>query len=391
MNNSYKVALLLNTSRPYGRKLTEGVIRYSQLYGPWSFYLDDQFYLSRPSKSNMSYLKKWEVDGIITRDFKEASILTELGVPIITARNQGYLDSQVQIRTKDAEIGKMAFDFFRSKGVTNFGYCGFQNMPWSQRRENGYNNSVAKAGFKTHIYNSHSSKRMLHRNMEYTNIAQWLENIPKPIGILSCNDDRGYDIIECCRIARLNVPNDIAVLGVDDDNLVCNLANPKLSSVIIDIEQAGFDTASAMHKMMAGRTIPPKDIIVKPLKVAERHSTDIMAIEDDAVKEALEFIRKHSHQLIQTEDVAEAVGISRRSLESRFRKIIGHSVFVEIRRKRIEKICSLLIETDLTITKIALMLGYNDSDHIARFFKKEKNMTPKQFRNLYGFNKTHLQ
>ena len=384
MNKSYKIALLLDTSRHYGRILTEGIIRYSQLYGPWSFYIDDQFYLNWSSKNNLSYLKKWGVNGIITRDSKEANNLLELEVPIITARNHGHLNTPVQIRTADTEIGTLALKFFRNKGLKEFGFCGFANMPWSDRRQAGFASTASELNFSPQIFNSPSSNRMLHRNKEYTRLAEWLKNLPKPIGIFCCNDDRGYDVIECCRLADLKVPYDIAVLGVDNDNLVCNLSNPKLSSILVDVEQAGFQTAMALHKLMTGEKATPKDIVSQPIKVAERHSTDIMAIEDNSVKAALHFIQEQGQRLIQTEEVAAAVGISPRSLESRFRKTLGHSVFAEIRRNRVEKICKLLIETDFTITEIALMLGYNDSDHIARFFKKEKNMTPKKFRNSYS-------
>ena len=388
MNRNFKVALLLDTSRNYGRELTQGIIRYSQLYGPWSFYSDDQFYLNRPSKSNLSYLKKWGVDGIVTRDFKEAGLLLELKVPIIIARNHGHLDTAVQIRTANLDIGKMAFDFFCSKGFKDLAFCGFSNMPWSDERQSGFTLSAAKTKLKPQIFNSPSSKRMLHRNKEYTRLADWLKKLPKPIGIFCCNDDRGYDVIECCRLANIKVPYDIAVLGVDNDNLACNLSNPKLSSIYIDVESAGFETAATLHKLMSGETVENRDIIGKPVNISERHSTDIMAIEDASVKAALQFIREQDRKLIQTEDVASAVSVSRRSLESRFQKVLGHSVFAEIRRNRIEKISKLLIETDFTISEIALMLGYNDSDHIARFFKAEKNLTPKQYRNAYSLKKS---
>ncbi len=389
MNKSYKVALLLDTSRHYGRKLTEGIIRYSQLYGPWSFYIDDQFYLNWPSKNNLSYLKKWGVSGIITRDFQEANHLLELEVPIITARNHGYLETPVQIRTADSRIGFMAFNFFWNKGLKEFAFCGFSNMPWSEKRQKGYLKAAKDLVSKPEIFNSPSSNRMLQRNKEYTNLAEWLKQLPKPIGIFCCNDDRGYDVIECCRQANLKVPYEIAVLGADNDSLVCNLSNPKLSSILIDVEQAGYETATNLHKLMNGENVSDCDIIARPINISERHSTDIMAIEDISVKSALQFIQEQGQKLIQTEDVASFVGISRRSLECRFQKALGHSVFAEIRRNRIEKICKLLIDTDLAISEIALLLGYNDSDHIARFFKKEKEMTPKQFRNLHGMKK-HL-
>ena len=345
--------------------------------------------MTSTKKDDLSYLKRWGVDGIVARDFKGAISLLDLGVPIVSARNLGYLDTQVQIRTEDESIGKMAFQHFYKKGFKEFAFCGFSNMPWSMKRQAGFDQSVIQHEFATHILNTPSSGRMLRRNAEYTKLAKWLEKLPKPIGIFCCNDDRGYDIIESCHMADLKVPYDIAVLGVDNDNQICETSNPPLSSVFLSVEKAGFETASCLHKLMMGEKIDFYEIVVNPVNIIERHSTDIMAIEDESITAALQYIHEHSRKLIQAKDVSSAIGVSRRSLEGKFQLVLGHSVFHEIRRSRVETICKLLIETDMTITDIALMLGYNDSDHIARFFKKEKRITPKHFRNTYGLKKRY--
>jgi len=391
MHNSYKVALFLETSRHYGRELTNGIIRYSRLFGPWSFYRDDQFYINRASKKDLSYLKSWGVEGIITRDFKGVASLLDLDVPIITAINLGQLETHVQIRADNEFIGKLAFEYFLNKGFKEFAFCGFSNMPWSMIRQTGFDQTAHQNKFKTHTFNSPSSGRMLHRNDEYMKLAKWLKKLPKPIGLFCCNDDRGYDAIEACRIANLKVPYEIAVLGVDNDNQTCETSNPPLSSLFLGVEKAGFDAAACLHKLMMGKHVDFEEIVVSPVSIIERHSTDIMAIQDENVTNALQFIHEHSRQLIQAEEVASAVGISRRSLEKKFHYTLGHSIFEEIRRYRIETICKLLIETDMSISEIALMLGYNDSDHIARFFKKEKNITPKQFRDTYGLKKRYTE
>lgn len=389
MHKSFKVALFLETSRHYGRELTNGIIRYSRLFGPWSFYRDDQFYMNRTTKKDLSYLKRWGVNGIIARDFKGVISLLDLDVPIITARNLGHLDTHVQICTDDEKIGKLAFELFLNKGFKEFAFCGFSNMPWSMKRQAGFDQHAHQNGYKTHVFNSPSSGRMLRRNDEYTKLAKWLKKLPKPVGLFCCNDDRGYDAIESCHIAELNVPYDIAVLGVDNDNQICETSNPPLSSVHLGIDKGGYDAAACLHKMMMGEAVDFREIVVNPVNIVERHSTDRMAVQDENVSAALQYIMEHSRELIQAEDVAQAIGTSRRSLEKRFEYELGHSIFHEIRRWRVETICKLLIETELTISEIALMLGYNDSDHIARFFKKEKKATPKQFRNTYGLKKRY--
>jgi LacI family transcriptional regulator len=181
----------------------------------------------------------------------------------------------------------------------------------------------------------------------------------------------------------------VAVLGVDNDSQVCELSNPPLSSVALSVERAGFEAAAILGKLMSGKKVSVKSIVADPIEVARRHSTDTTAIDDIHVVKALQFINQNDKKLIQVSDVLRVTGCSRRSLDEKFYKYIGSTVFSEIRRVRIEKISQMLLETNLTISQIALSLGYNDSDHIARFFRQEKNMTPRAYREKFGTGKSY--
>ena len=221
--------------------------------------------------------------------------------------------------------------------------------------------------------------------MEQGLIADWLKSLPKPVGLMVCNDDRGRQITETCNAVGLNVPDEISVVGVDNDNLVCELSSPPLSSIALSVERAGYEAAELLDKLMAGKKKKTtRTITVSPTHIVTRQSTNILAIEDHEVVQAVRFIRKHPKEPIQVGDVVNVVTLSRRVLERRFRKALGRSVHDEIRRVRIEQVARMLMETNLSVSQIALDLGYPGVDHIARYFQREKGMSPLAYRKQYG-------
>jgi LacI family transcriptional regulator len=387
-----KVALFLENSRQYGRGLTWGIARYSKLYGPWTFYRDDPFYAGNRKRKDVSWIKKWGADGIITRDFEFFGQLLDLKLPVISA--SAFVDHQnenlIEIITDNIKISQLALDHFTSRCFKNFAYCGFNDMPWSIGREQCYEKILKKQGHTLHSFNS-NSVRFSNWDKEYLRMTQWLKSLPKPIGILCCNDDRGCDLIEVSKEVGLKVPYDVAVLGVDNDSQVCELSNPPLSSICLDVEGAGFQAASILDQLMSGKKVSVKRIVAEPLEVVSRQSTDTTAINDKTVVEALQFIKSNDKRLIQVVDVINAVGCSRRGLDEKFKRFLRHSVFSEIRRVRTENIARMLIETDLSISQIAFQLGYHDADHIARFFRQEKKMTPQSYRKRFSCRITALK
>ena len=385
MTNIPKVAILLESSRQYGRDLVRGIAKYSWLHGPWSFYHEDMFYNRTKRMSNdLKWIKKWGANGIITRDFKNIDKLINLGIPIVIARAfHDNIEGVIEVVTDDIAIGNEASEHFFRRGFKNFAYCGFQDMSWSIRRGDSFSKILKKNGFEVDRFDSLSS-RMLNWEDEHPRIIKWLKSLPKPIAVLCCNDDRGCDLIEACKTGGLRVPFEVAVLGVDNDHQVCDLSNPPLSSIRLSTENAGYHAAEVLDKLMSNITPKVSEIRVTPLEVVCRQSTDTLAIDDSNIVKAMQFITQNSNRLIQVGDVLAAAGCSRRALDEKFQRYLGYTVFAEIRRVRIENIARMLLETDLNISNIAYNLGYNDSDHIARFFKQEKGLTPQAFRNKYA-------
>jgi LacI family transcriptional regulator len=384
-----KVVLLIENSRTYGRELLRGIARYNRFYGPWSFYMEPPFYLEsggRIRQLDVSHLKQLEADGIIMRDTEKPEEIARMGIPtIIASAIKGPMPGIPTICTNDARIGKMAAEHLLERGLRHFGYCGFDDMSWSQKRRDSFVKSVAKAKLEVSVYQQPKSRAARVWESEQSIVAEWLKSLPKPVGLMVCNDDRGRQIIETCNAEGLKVPDEVAVIGVDNDNLVCELSNPPLSSIALNVERAGYEAAELLSKLMRGREkMAGQEIRVEPVHIVTRQSTDMLAIEDPVVSAALKFIRQHAKENIFVADVVEGVPTSRRGLQGRFLKVLHRSVQDEIARVRAEMVAQLLVETNLSISEICARLNYGGPEHISRSFKRAKGVSPRVFRRRYG-------
>jgi len=375
-----KVILLIETSRAYGRGLLRGIVKYSRLHGPWVFY-------SEPGglEKALPAMRHWGANGIIMRDSTRGSEALKLGVPIIVSVHlKEHIKETPYIDTNGVRIGRMAAEHLLDRGFRHFAFCGFDKLHWSRERCENFSKRVAGAGFETGIFKQPRSRVQRSWENEQILMADWLKALPKPVGLMACNDDRGRHVSEACKIAGLHVPEQVAIVGVDNDELVCELSSPPLSSVALNVERGGYEAAELLDKLMAGKESIKKDIIVEPMHVVTRQSTDILAVEDTEVAEAMRFIRQHSKRIIQVSDVVDSVGLSRRALQQRFRRIFGRSVYDEIKRCRLEQIVLMLAETDLSISQIASAFGYAGIEKLSRYFQREKGMTPLAYRKQYG-------
>ena len=252
---------------------------------------------------------------------------------------------------------------------------------WADHREKAFCERIIAAGFAPHAYCASPRKGKRRWASEQKSLAEWLCNLPKPIGLMACNDDRGREVLEACHSARIEVPEEIAVIGVDNDSLLCDLASPPLSSVALNAERGGFEAAEALHNRMSGMATTPQRIVVEPLYVVSRRSTNMVAVDDDDVAAALRFIRDHSGQPTRVDDVAEAVGLSRRMLEIRFRDALGRSLNDEIQRNHLDTAKRLLAETDWPMEKIALASGYNGASYLCALFQRFLGINPTEYRS----------
>jgi LacI family transcriptional regulator len=381
-----KVILLVETSRASGRGILRGIAKYAQLHGPWEFLQNPPFYFRQDKeRKELDKLAQWGADGIVAREPQKITKLISTGVPCIIALNMqnNIYDLPMMIDNFDA-IGKMAAEHLLNRGFQHFAFCGFENVIWSVTRRQSFVRYLAEAGHQTHIFDSPLSRIRKSWEKEKSLLSVWLKALPKPIGIMSCNDERSQQLLETCKAMNILVPEEIALLGVDNDEMICDLSNPPLSSIALNDERAGYEVAELLDELMSGTRMKNQRIIVQPSHVVTRQSTDVMAIEDRNIAEAINFINKNARKAIQVNDVVEATTTSRRSLERRFQMVFKRSIYNEIRRARTEQIVRMLMETNKSILHIALSLGYPGVEQLDRYFRQEKGMSPMAYRKKYG-------
>jgi len=371
-----KIALLIETDRSYGRGLLRGIARWSHLHGPWSFFVEPG-----TIRTTVPRLCDWGCDGIIARVVNDrvAGEISALGLPTIVL---AYAAGPGQIRLgrgKPYSEGWIAAEHFLDRGFQNFAFCGFAETIYGQRQE-AFAARLSEAGLSVDVYRRPWVKRESWWGVQQQHMAQWLAGLSKPVGLFAGNDDVGRRVLEACQAARLAVPDEVAVVAVDNDELLCELCNPPLSSISLSTEKAGFQAAAALEQMMAGKKPDCAEIIVEPVVVVTRQSSDVMAMQDRDVAMALRFIREHASETIHVEDVLEAVPISRRAMESRFRRVLGRSPNAEILRVHVERAKMLLTTTNMAMPWIAQQSGFATADYMTFVFRRATGMKPLQFR-----------
>lgn len=379
-----KVALLLESSRAAGRALIRGVANYAHHHGRWSFYWE-------PSGLRTAWgkLKALNLQGIILRDVVHLDEVLAFGIPtVVVGHSHPEVPGMVNVSSDAVTIGRLGAEHLLGCGVTNFAYCGIKNLPrekadWSEQREDAFGERIQKAGFTCQRHTAVvSGERFWHQ--ERRAMVRWLRSLPKPCGLMACNDDMGNEVIEACKLGGLAVPDDIAVIGVDNDELVCGLSDPPLSSIAINFERAGYEAAGVLDRLMRGSKRVPTRIVAAASHVVPRRSTDILTVEDVPLAKALRYIRSHASENFSVSEAAQASGLSRRALEKRFRRQLNHSVLDEIRQVRANQIARLLVETEWSVGRIAEVLGFDDMQHIARYFRAVKGQTPMSYRKAHG-------
>ena len=374
-----RIVLLVETSREFGRQLLIGIARYARLNGTWSFYKEPI-----GLKSSIPRLTSWKPDGIIMRNSLMTKELLKRKIPTILAlHTSSHPKNLPVIKTDSYSIAKMASKHFIEKGFKCFAFCGFDNYDWSNERKLHFCDLNSEYGYKTYVYSS-PNKRITHEwEKEQRHVSEWIKTLPKPVGILACNDDRGQHILEVCKLSGLKVPEEVAVIGVDNDPMICEIGDPPLTSIALNVESGGYKAAKLLDELINGKKMKGQQIMVTASHIVQRQSSDILAVNDVEVASAIRFINENAKNKILVKDVVKTTGISRRTLEQRFRKTIHRSIYDEIRKVRVEWISKLLIETDLPISNITALFNFTDVEHISRYFKKEKGIGLRQFRNLH--------
>lgn len=379
MKNLKRIILLIETSRAFGRDLLYGIVRYSRLNGAWTFYREP-----RGLKSSIPHLKNWKADGIIMRDSVIKNELVNLKLPTIFALHDFARPQHMPAIVTDAKsISNLAAKHLANRGFKNFAFCGYDIFDWSNERKKEYSKSVNDLGFEVNVYKQKNHKTKTNWQSELNNMKKWLEDLPKPIGIMACNDDRAQQVLEVCKLLEIKVPEEVAVIGVDNDELLCELSDPPLTSVALNTKQGGFQAAMLLDQLMNGTKMEGQEIIVSGTHVIPRQSTDLLSVEDKEVAVALRFIREHAKNKLFVDDIVKQTCLGRRTLEKRFKNIVNRSIQNEIRRVRVEQISNLLLDTNLSISEITASFNFTGIEHISRYFKKETGLGLREFRRIY--------
>jgi len=380
MSSSPKIALLLESSHEFGRGLMSGFIQYSRVHGPWIFFKKTGGRARRwPS------LTEWQPDGIVMRLKDEIPPAPAIG---IRNKRTGSLEPGPQwprIVGNNQAFGRMAAEHFLERKFRHFAFCSHAERPWLLSRGRAFTESIAEAGFQAYVYNDLYKRHYNNWVMEEKNLIKWLKTLPMPIGIMASSDDRAQELIEAAHGIGYRIPEDVAILGIDNDRFICESCVPELSSIALDFERAGYEAACLLERLMSGKeTMKGQKIVIQPSHIVTRRSTDVWVIDDPVVTDALRYIRENIRKPLQATDVAKGISVSRSCLYSRFLKVLGRSVYDDIRKARVQAISGFLVNTNLSIEEISAAFGYGSSAHFSRYFKTTTGMTPSAYRQKHS-------
>ncbi len=379
MKSRRSVALLIESSNAYARGILDGVASYVRQHDRWSIVLPEQDRTAPPP----SWLARWKGDGIIARIETDevAKAVSRTMLPVVDVSAARLVPNIPWVETDDRAIAKLAAEHLLERGFKNIGYCGDPGFNWSKWREQYFREAVTEAGCE---YSCHQSLSRLSQaytwQKEKRGLMKWLKSLPTPIGIMACYDIKAQQLLDVCREVNLAVPEQVAVIGADNDRLLCELSEPPLTSVIPNSKRAGYEAAQLLDQMMSGQDVKPDALLVEPLGVETRRSTDILAIDDQYVASAVQFIRHHACSGINVADVLRNVPLSRRVLESRFQKYLGRTPHQEITRLKIDRVKQLLSETGLSLQVIADRTGYQHVEYLTVAFRKLVGVPPSEYR-----------
>src|SRR5258706_5972843 len=388
---AYKIILLTDFSEEYFKSLLLGITKYAKENGPWVFCRMPTFYRETKGIDGiLSWALEWGANGIIGQFYNGSDVgkIVKAGIPVIA---QDFIERFTEIPNISGgaydEAGEMGAEYFLKKGFKNFAFYGFKNIVWSRERAEGFEKTLEAKGYRVHYFEHKKSRSRELWYYKPSTLSKWLKSLPKPVAIMACDDNQGQHITQACRHLGIRIPEEVAVLGVDNDEMICNLSDPPLSSISLDAEKGGYEAAKLLHKMMKNKSKDFYDIQVKPTQVITRHSTDIYATTDIHISSTLKYIHQNINTHLKVEQILKQIPLSRRSLEKRFQQVTGFPVYKYIYNLRIEKFAQKLLETDRTVFEIALDIGLEDGKNISRTFKKIKGCTPHEYRKKYLLKK----
>jgi LacI family transcriptional regulator len=387
MLKNHRILLLINNSGAYDRGLLKGIFNYARFYTSWIFLREAPYFKLRKNEENLiQQIMKWQPDGIIMCENSYTNEIISLNIPTIISPFTKIFPEVINIVADDYSIGEMGASYFIDKKYKNFGFYGTKDSFWSIERKKAFIKTVEKKGFKVSCFESSIERNDFSWESEPFYIAAWLKQLSLPLALMSCADDWSQLVVEAVKILDLRIPEDIAILGVDNDELICELANPPLSSIKQDSDRIGFEAAYLLDQKIKKGKVLIKNIVGAPINVVVRQSTDILAVKDISLVKALNFINENTTKgPLPVNMVANAANTSRRVLEKKFQQQLGITVGNRIKLVRINAICERLLNTDKSIQEISYEMGFASCTNFSSFFKKYKKVSPLAYRRMHTF------
>lgn len=382
-----RILFLTDFSEAYARNLLLGIARYAHAVGQaWSLCrlplsIRDKFGI----EAVIDLAKKMRADAVIGQFYNtdNVELFARNGIITIAQDFKARFTTIPNITGPHFLAGKMGAEYFAKKGFRHFAFYGTRDVVWSDERMQGFRETVRAANpsftFSALCKNTQNALWDYDTNQ----LVTWLQSLPKPVAIMACDDNHAYHITEACQQGegggRLRIPDDIAVLGVDNDETICRLSSPNLSSLNQNIEQGGYDVAQLIDRILRDPATPREDVMVQPTHIVTRQSTDIYANNDQHIAEVLKYIHENISQKITVDELVELAPLSRRLLETRFKRSMGTSIYDYILQTRIEKVAQLLCE-GMSVSEAAIELGFSDIKNLSRMFRQQRGMTPSEYR-----------
>lgn len=377
-NATRRVAVLIESSRAYGRALIEGIGRFARQQAQWTIDFEPRGLEAGPPR----WLKRWRGDGILVRVDHPAmaKAVMALGVPVIDLRGNLSVDGLPLIVVDNAAIGRLAYDHLADQGLKQFAFCGVPTALklFSAERGEAFRAVVESHGRTCEIFDP--KPRTPDREQEHAQLMAWLAALPKPIGILACFDDRAFELLELCRKLSLRVPDDVAVVGVDNDPVLCQMADPPLSSIDPDGFRVGYEAALRLEQWMNGKPPAQERLVIPPRGLVARRSSDALAIEEPEIAAAIRYVRAHACEGMLVEEVLQHVPISRSMLERSFKKYLGRTPKAEVLRLQIQRARELLADRALSLREIAQRTGFRSEKYFNDAFHRETGQRPGAYR-----------
>jgi LacI family transcriptional regulator len=383
---TFKVALLIETSNRYGRDLLYGVRDWNREGDRWVIRFTEQARLAPLP----SWLPEWAGDGIIARvDSPQiAAALRRTRLPVVDVSAERFASEFPRVSVDNGAVARLAAEHLLAKGFRNFAFFGDAQFLWARQRGAAFRRAVMNSGRTCAIFeDGRRTAKHPGSDAEIRAMADWLAKLPRPLGVFACYDGRAQQVLEACQLREWVVPDEIAVLGVDNDEVRCDLCTPPLSSVQPNARRTGYEAAAMLARMMQGERLTSQTRYVEPVRVVERQSTDAVSVSDERVAKALRFIREHVGEGIDVSDVLRAVPMSRTLLERKFKAALGHSPHRQIMQQKIERAKHLLVESEVSIAVVAELAGFDNASYLSVAFRRETGESPYAYRAKHRTNR----